>query len=206
MIKNQRPDIPIITEIRDLKYFSFLFEDQKENEIMEKWGYQFCPTFTNGQVFISNMMDSLAIQSHFNIAILDVMSSLLQGTFCDGSGSDSPRWIRNRSQLMCIKVPKKFIDADFKSLFSYLIKEKNLLAIALYRTGSVASYPITKPNHDTQVLFNDLVYVLGDSMVQYEGGLIRHQVLELPSRVDTAQSRRNQGEAESSQEPVLGCQ
>lgn len=91
VIKKQAPEIPIITEIRDLNNFSFLFRSESEIQIYRNLGYSFCPTFTNGLIFISNMVDSLAVQSHFNNAILDVMQSLLQGSFYEENNKKKQR-------------------------------------------------------------------------------------------------------------------
>lgn len=80
-----------------------------------------------------------------------------------------------------------------------------MLAIALYRTRCEASYTITNPAPGTQLLAADVVYVLGDSSQEFQGGLTRHSLLEQSARVGPARPARSQGRLARAPRPRPHC-
>ena len=70
---------------------------------------------------------------------------------------------------MSLKTPKNLVCKTFEELFKFLLIEKKILSIALYRTNKKIEYVVTNPQKNTILEKTDLVYALGDPQVQYEG-------------------------------------
>ena len=78
----------------------------------------------------------------------------------------------NLSQLMSLSVPETYIGKTFETLFPYMIEEKHILVIALFRktfTPMEIDYIVTNPQRNTILRDTDKLYGLGDSLLQYDG-------------------------------------
>ncbi|BFI31359.1 protein MpBK2B [Marchantia polymorpha subsp. ruderalis] len=121
----------------------------------------FGPPFMEGKATSKAMLGFLMRASFFNRNTVSIVEQLIKGGFAstrNGLSSDRQRILDHT------EVPPACANKTFQKLYTYLLHEKNMLAIGLYRVrgnlGAPTSYVLTNPRKGCIVNPDDLVYVI----------------------------------------------
>jgi hypothetical protein len=104
------------------------------------------PYYAAGQVFSTQCLDTLTVQSYFNGSILPLVEQLVDGSVFPISVS---------------KFLPEFIGRTYLTLFQQLL-ENDMIGLGLYRRSkdSRLSYTLTNPESSTVIAEDDTVIVL----------------------------------------------
>lgn len=135
------------------------------------------PQFCGGFVYSSSSLDTLLCQSFFNKSLLQVLSHIITPYLeADEDGLDDvvlsrggaarktlPHYIENK-HVVQMRVPKPYIDREYRMLWMELMLTRGELPIALYRCSEAKSSPlpyvIANPRPSTRLHAADRVFVL----------------------------------------------
>jgi len=140
LVKTGANPIIDLVDISNAKYLGSIGNEiQAESDIEN-------PYYAAGQVFSTQCLDTLTVQSYFNASILPLVEQLVDGS------------------VFPIKVSKflpEFIGRSYLALFQQLL-ENDMVALALYRRSkdSRLCYTLTNPESSTVVAEDDTVMVL----------------------------------------------
>lgn len=72
------------------------------------------------------------------------------------------------SNLFPLRVPKAFLGEQFQTLFDYLTRKQNIIALGLYRYPKIVDntkpYIVTNPPPETTLVDRDIVFVVSPTM------------------------------------------
>jgi len=113
--------------------------------------------FASGHVSDSQVFDSLTMQTFFNPWIPDIIK-------CMVNFQTIPHKRYGKTNLDLMVVPPGFEGKQFMQLFTYLLFEKEILLLGLYRIGShnhnAMTYVYTNPMPSTIIEPTDRMFVL----------------------------------------------
>jgi hypothetical protein len=135
--------------------------DQGRNiseELEKSQDYIYYPVYCAGRVYLPKMLDSLVSESYKKFKIIDTVNLLVNG---DSRGDTS-------KHLFQVKIPTKeqgFTGKTYGELFKYLLFQKKLVCVALFRSGQRVRSPLpylyTNPTTDSLLDRGDMVFVIG---------------------------------------------
>ncbi|GAM22319.1 hypothetical protein SAMD00019534_054940 [Acytostelium subglobosum LB1] len=143
-------DIYPIYELTDPLNLQLLPNNQQWNQ---KDPYYMAPSFASGNVFLSNIFDSLLCQSFFNPHLLAIIQILV-------GKSDHHR--NSRAKVFQVDVPPEYIGHRFGYLFESLLN-CGVICLALFRTktdDSGGKFVHTNPSASTMLRESDRLFIL----------------------------------------------
>ncbi|KAL2632695.1 hypothetical protein R1flu_004174 [Riccia fluitans] len=121
----------------------------------------FGPPYMEGKATSLAMLGFLVRSSFLNRNTISIVEQLIMGGFAvteEGLSKDRQRILHH------MEVPAGYANRTFQKLFTYLLHERSMLAIGLYRVrgnlGAPTSYVFTNPQKGCIVNPDDLVYVI----------------------------------------------
>jgi len=124
----------IVTELASVGAITFLVQDKDENAQKEQH-YQ-CLPFASGEIFVSNLLDSLMCQAYYNPKISEILEQLIMGS------ANTPRSIMqyyhmmnlSKCSLNLISIPQACTSMYFSDIFEFCVKSKPCkIPIAVYK-------------------------------------------------------------------------
>ena len=167
-IKRINPSLQILTELSYSSNIDFLLPKSKKNT-----EYTFSTLYAAGEVYIAATIDTITAQAFYNPHVITILQQILVGKGEKTAKDDIEADIianfgekLSQSNLWQIMVPDEFINKTYDKLFKFLLNEKKLVALGLYRLPGANdnSYPYCYTNPDmknTNVTARDRVFVLG---------------------------------------------
>eukprot|EP00347_Sterkiella_histriomuscorum_P022282 403331035 len=167
-IKRINPTLQILTELSYSSNIDFLLPKSKKNQ-----EYTLSTLYAAGEVYIAATIDTITAQAFYNPHVVTILQQILVGRGEKSVKDDNEAEILanfddklSQSNLWQIMIPEEFINKTYDKLFKYLLLEKSLIAIGLYRLPGANDnqYPYCYTNPDqkkTTITSKDRVFVLG---------------------------------------------
>ncbi len=147
LITKIRNDIYIVVELINPNNVSFLNKENRKNSdeyVFINAGMDISQTasFASGEVYYSNMMDNLIVQTFYNPNLLDVLKKLIIGEKEDGSKKNELKDYLSVSSgnLYLIDMPNydslgidTYSDLTYGMLFEKLLLKKKMITIGVYK-------------------------------------------------------------------------
>jgi len=95
--------------------------DEEDYDVLEAPDYAEHPRYMNGTVFVTSVMTALVANSMHNRSMLSCTTALLQAPF------------------LLLQVPLAWLGQSYSDLCMWLIKNRNLLALGIYRNSASSS-------------------------------------------------------------------
>ena len=154
-IKKCNPSLQVMCEIIQSNNIEYLMPT---SQLHLEQSVELSPVYAAGEVYISSIIDTLTCQAYYNPHICTIIQQLL-------TGGSQQRLHEKQSNLWQIRVPDDLVNKMFKELFIYLLEERELVALGLYRLPDVRDnlypYVYTNPPPNCRLTPKDRVYVLG---------------------------------------------
>ena len=124
----------IVTELASVNAITFLVQDKDGNA--QKENHYQCLPFASGEIFVSNLLDSLMCQAFYNSNISEILEQLIMGS------ANTPRSIMqfhhmmnlSKCSLNLVNIPKQCTSMYFSDIFEFCVKSKPCkIPIAVYK-------------------------------------------------------------------------
>ncbi|CAB5366174.1 unnamed protein product [Rhizophagus irregularis] len=164
-------DIDVFVEFVHMDNMKFMSEDA--SAIDKNMKAHHSPAFMAGTCFTLSMLDSIICQSFYQPHLVAIIQHLLFGArplhLLSGATCPAPVY----SHCFQISVPEAYIGFQYGVLFKYLVEEKKVIPLGLYRTKRVKTsdsniksikYVYTCPKYNVCLRDSDKVFILSKRM------------------------------------------
>jgi hypothetical protein len=177
-IRNENKNVLIIADLASITTIGFISSNSDMNFL--KQGYRLTQQFAVGEIYTSNMLDTLMCQAFYNPYITSIIHQFLLGSAVDNSSSsevhqrildmkitNSTLYLLNINEELekfgHKDLPKKM---NYSNIF-YTFAEKNIIPIGIFRNSNLfglnklEKYVYLCPPKETEVwIEHDKIYVL----------------------------------------------
>lgn len=137
----------IVTELASVGAITFLVQGKDDGAVSKEQHYQSIP-FAAGEIFVSNLLDSLMCQAHYIPKISEIIEQMIMGS------ANTPESIMHFYRLMnlskcslnLINIPSQCTSMYFCDIFEFCVKNKpnSMIPIAIYKKHSDDSNTTTR--------------------------------------------------------------